>query len=109
MSDPAQPLASRALRRVWRQPLPEEAHWTAHSILGPLALTPAGERVAIFSGGVNGVSGGSLTVFDSRTGDVVHQITDDWVVYSMAFSPDSQSLATAEHRSDSDESRLRIV
>ncbi len=104
MNNPAQPPASRALRTLWRSPIPrQDAH---------VAFAPSGERVAVgTSGSVDGHSVGSLTVFDTRTGGVVHQIADDWQVTSLAFSPDSRSLAISDARSrlTPDEQRIRIL
>ena len=36
---------------------------------------------------------GSLTVFETRTGAVVHQVSDTWQVHSLAYSPDGQRIA----------------
>lgn len=109
MNDPAQPPASRPFRRVWRSPVP---HAGVAAVVA-VAFTPSGERVAAGnSGGAAGHSVGSLTMFDTRAGGVEHQITDDWQVSSLAFSPDGRSLATSETRSHTGgltEHRVRIL
>lgn len=93
MSDPVRTTASSALRRLWRRPVP-------HDLAGPVAFAPSGERIAVGADGPgDGPSdpwAGSLTVFDTSTGDVVRQDTYDWQVSLLAFSPDSRWLATAE-------------
>jgi WD40 repeat protein len=84
MSDPP-----AALRTVWRSPVP-------HATGGPVAFAPSGDRLAAGTGG-DGLAG-SLTVFETRTGAVVHQVSDTWQVHSLAYSPDGRSLATSERR-----------
>ena len=84
MSDP-----SAALRAVWRSRVP-------HATGGPVAFAPSGDRLAAGTGG-EGLAG-SLTVFETRAGAVVHQVSDTWQVHSLAYSPDGRSLATSERR-----------
>ncbi|MFE3985907.1 neprosin family prolyl endopeptidase [Nocardia tengchongensis] len=96
------------LHSSWRKPL------QANAPSPTLAISPSGGLIAVgtSTGDGNGNSLGSLTVFDARTGTVVCTVSDDWQVYSLAFSPDDRWLAVAEarfHRPGIDQQRLRIV
>ena len=51
-------------------------------------------------------------MLNAKTGEVVRQINDDWSLHFLAFSPDSQFLATSESRTHvggPDERRVRVL
>ncbi|MGH3876818.1 MAG: WD40 repeat domain-containing protein [Actinophytocola sp.] len=74
-------------RRVWSNPLPH--------LPRSVAIAPSGQRVAAATALIDSETAGSLTVYNVD-GRVIRHTHDNWAVWSVAFSPDSQSMATAE-------------
>lgn len=99
--------AAPAPRSLWRMPLPPTATFPPVVFSPSGALIAAGTRVED-----SDTSSGSLTVFDARTGAIVHEVSDDWQVWALAFSPDSRWLAISEGRGPSpgpSERQLRVI
>jgi WD40 repeat protein len=105
MSEPVQPSVGRTLRRIWQGALPHDS--------GAVAFAPSGERLVVgtdeYVNGSTAHSLGSLTVFDTRTGDVLRHLDNgSWGVNSLAFSRDGRRLATAEARSTATSGAFRV-
>ncbi len=88
--------SEESLAILWDVPTGRRRH-TLHGIRGCIygvAISPDGRRVAVGSGYLAPRTEGRLSIWDPVTGQHVWSRTDpDLVALSVAFSPDSQSVA----------------
>ena len=85
-------MGAAVLRRVWQERLPDS--------VTTVAITASGDHVAAGTALIKAdrSTAGSLTLFDARTGAVVHQHNDESQVHSVTFSADGRSMAASVSR-----------
>lgn len=89
----APPHARSKVVETWS---PGEPLATGQAHLWCVAFSPDGKRLAVGSGGVIPTPG-QLRVHDVDTGETVYAVDTPRSVRAVAFSPDGNTIATAEH------------